>query len=226
MHRRFLSRVPGSIAKQSGRARSTAAVCDAVAMRSSMITLCSLALVLAIVVGVRQTGESTAAPETALAPLTREQVSRPIAGAPPRLAALRRRVNVLQGGGVKALDAQLRALRGHPVVVNMWASWCGPCRRELPLFQREAVKRGAQVAFLGVNVEDLREEALKLAARYPMPYPSFVDPRYNIVAGRFGARGLPVTAFFDARGRLAMVRQGEISTRAQLAEAIERYALR
>jgi thiol-disulfide isomerase/thioredoxin len=193
-------------------------------MRTALIALCALAVAAAIVVGVRQARDSASAgPAT---PLSRAEVSTPLAGAPADLAALRRRVNELVGGGRKAFDAQVRALRGHPIVVNMWASWCDPCRRELPLFQREAVKRGARVAFVGVNVDDGREAALKLAARFPMPYPSFRDPRYNIAAGRFHARGLPVTAFFDARGKLAIVRQGEIANEQVLADAIDRYALR
>jgi cytochrome c biogenesis protein CcmG/thiol:disulfide interchange protein DsbE len=199
-------------------------------MRTVAIALCTLALLVslgaAVVVGARQARDAAGAPRTAPVPLTRAEVSRPIAGAPPVLAALRRRVDVLLGGGVTAFDAQLRALRGHPVVVNMWASWCAPCRYELPLIQREAVRRGARVAFLGVNVMDDRDSALRLAARYPMPYPSFVDPRSAIVAGRFGSRGLPVTAFYDARGRLAIVQQGQFATEAKLAGAIERYALR
>ncbi|MEA2217648.1 MAG: cytochrome c biosis protein CcmG, thiol:disulfide interchange protein DsbE [Solirubrobacteraceae bacterium] len=200
-------------------------VCDPVAMRTAVILLCVLAVVAAVIVGVRQARDG-AGTQHAPAPLTRAEVSRPIPGAPPELAALRRRVNELRGGGVAAFDAQLRALRGHPVVVNMWASWCPPCRIELPSFQREAVRRGASVAFLGVNVGDARGDALKLARRYPMPYPSFTDPRSNIVAGRFGAHALPVTAFFDARGKLAIVRQGEFASEAKLAESIERYALR
>jgi thiol-disulfide isomerase/thioredoxin len=199
-------------------------------MRTAAIALCTLAIVAmlgaAVLVGARQARDSAGAPRAAPVPLTRAEVSKPIAGAPPALAALHRRVNVLVGGGPEAFDAQLRALRGHPVVVNMWASWCAPCRYELPLLQREAVKRGARVAFLGVNVMDDRDSALKLAARYPMPYPSFVDPRSNIVAGRLHSRALPVTAFYDARGRLAIVRQGQFATEAQLAGAIERYALR
>jgi cytochrome c biogenesis protein CcmG/thiol:disulfide interchange protein DsbE len=194
-------------------------------MRKALIVLCGLAVIAAVIVGARQARDSAGA-QQAPAPLTRADVSKPIAGAPPELAALRRRVNELRGGGVAAFDAQLRALRGYPVVVNMWASWCVPCRIELPSFQREAVKRGAGVAFLGVNVGDNRDDALKLARRYPMPYPSFADARSNIVAGRFGARGLPVTAFFDARGKLAIVRQGQFASEAKLAEAIERYALR
>jgi thiol-disulfide isomerase/thioredoxin len=193
------------------------------AMRNALIALAALALVAVIVVGARQASDH--ANVSVLAPLTRAEVSKPIAGAPPELAALRRQVNVLHGGGAKAFEAQVRALKGHPVVVNFWASWCGPCQRELPLFQREAIKRGASVAFLGVNVADERGQAKQLAAEIPMPYPSFEDPRKVIATQRFGAGSLPVTAFYDAAGKLAIVSQGEFSNEAKLSAAIERYAL-
>jgi thioredoxin-related protein len=62
-----------------------------------------------------------------------------------------------------------------------------------------------------------------MAARYPMPYPSFEDPRSNL-AGRYRSRGLPTTAFYDARGKLVIVHQGVFPSEAALAEAIGRYA--
>ena len=108
--------------------------------------------------------------------------------------------------------------------MNLWASWCDPCRYELPFLQRQAVKRGAQVAFLGVNSGDNPDSARKLSAEFPMPYPSVEDPR-QAVAGRYGARGLPVTAFYDARGKLALVHQGVFASEAKLAAEIDRYAL-
>jgi len=200
-------------------------LCHAVAVRKALIVICSLALVAAVVAGLRQARTSTGASGDAPAPLARAEVSKPIAGAPPELAALRSRVSELSGGGTQAFDVQLRALRGYPVVVNMWASWCGPCRRELPLFQREALARGRTVAFLGVDVTDDRGDALELLERIPMPYPSFADPRSNIATGRFKARVFPTTAFFDAQGRRTILKQGEFASRAQLAEAIDRYAL-
>jgi thiol-disulfide isomerase/thioredoxin len=197
-------------------------------MRKRLLTiggvLIAIALVVAVVVGAGQAGDTDPAAGADAPPLSLAAVSGPVAGAPPELAALHRRVNVLQPGAKRALDAQLRALRGHPVVVNLWASWCGPCRHELPFLQRQAVKRGAQVAFLGVNSNDNDAEARKLAARYPMPYPSFVDPRLA-VAGEYGARGLPATAFYDASGKRVLVHQGGFTSETQLAAEIDRYAL-
>lgn len=194
-------------------------------MRKALLVLGTVALVVAVVIGLRQTDEGDPAAGASVRPLTLAEVSRPLpADAPPKLAALHGRVNELVPGGKRALEAQLRALRGHPVVVNLWASWCGPCRNELPYLQRQAVKRAGKVVFLGVNSNDSDEAARQLAARFPMPYPSFVDPRLN-VAGDYGARGLPVTAFYDARGRRVLVHQGEIRSEAQLAREIDRYAL-
>ena len=196
-------------------------------MRKALLALGVVALVVVVVIGANQAGDGgRIGPTTAKSAraLTLAEVSRPLASAPPELAALRARVNELAPGGKRALDAELRELRGHPVVVNLWASWCGPCRHELPFFQRQAVKRGATIAFLGVNSNDSAGSARRLAAEYPMPYPSFVDPRLN-VAGGYGARGLPVTAFYDARGKRVLVHQGGFTSEAQLAAEIDRYAL-
>jgi cytochrome c biogenesis protein CcmG/thiol:disulfide interchange protein DsbE len=195
-------------------------VCNSEAVRKAFAAICALAVVAAIAVGILQTGGDHASQALSLA-----AVSKPVAGTPPALAALRSRVNDLRAGGTKAFDAQLRGLRGHPVVVNMWASWCAPCQFELPFLQREAVRRAARVAFLGINVADERGAARQMAARYPMPYPSFEDPRSNLSA-RYHSRGLPTTAFYDARGKLVIVHQGVFPSRAKLAAAIDRYAVR
>ena len=192
-------------------------------MRKAVIAIAALAVTAAVVIGILQTRDSERASAPALRPLSRAEVSRPLAGAPAPLAALHRRVNDLQPGGADALDAQLRALRGRPVVVNLWASWCDPCVFELPIFQRQARRYGARVAFLGVNAGDNRGAARRLAKRIPMPYPSIEDPRQAVV-GRYGAVGLPATAFYDARGK-RVVHQGRFSTEEELSTAIERYAI-
>jgi thiol-disulfide isomerase/thioredoxin len=201
------------------------AFCNPVAVRKPVLVILSLAVVAAVVAGFLQARGSDRAPQAAAEPLSLAQVSKRLAGAPPALAALRARVNDLRPGGAQAFDEQLHALRGHPVVVNMWASWCDPCRFELPFLQREAVRRGATVAFLGINVNDARGAARQMAARYPMPYPSFEDPRSNLSA-RYRSRGLPTTAFYDARGKLVIVHQGFFPSQAKLSAAIDRYAVR
>ena len=193
-------------------------------MRNALLVLGALVLVIVVALGVMQAGDADPVTDEPPRALSLAEVSRPPAGAPPELAALHARVNELTPGGAQAFDRQLRALRGHPVVVNLWASWCDPCRYELPFLQRQAVKRGARVAFLGVNSGDNRDDARKLSARFPMPYPSIEDPRQKI-AGRLGSVGLPATAFYDARGKLALVHQGRFSSEAQLAAEIDRYAL-
>ncbi len=192
-------------------------------MRSAILPVAAVAVVAALGAGALQLrGDDPAG--RAPAPLGLADVTRAPAGAPPVLARLRRDANALRPGGARALDARLRELRGHPVVVNVWASWCPPCRRELPHFQRQALKRGAEVAFLGVDSGDERGDARALLRRYPLPYPSFEDPR-QAVAGRFGIPGLPATAFYDARGRRVLVHQGAFASERQLAAEIERYAL-
>ena len=109
--------------------------------------------------------------------------------------------------------------------MNLWASWCEPCRYELPFLQRQAVKRGAQVAFLGVNSGDNRDDARKLSARVP---DALSVDRGPAPGGRRRATapvGLPATAFYDARGKRVLVHQGRFSSEAQLAAEIDRYAL-
>jgi cytochrome c biogenesis protein CcmG/thiol:disulfide interchange protein DsbE len=193
-------------------------------MRKAIIALGVLAVTVAVVVGILQAGDGDSAPPSrALEPLSLAEVSRPLPGAPPELAALRRRVNELRRGGAAALDAQLQTLRGYPVVVNLWASWCGPCVSELPILQRQALKFGTQVAFLGVNSGDNPADARRLSARFPMPYPSIEDPR-QAVTGEYDAVGLPATAFYDGRGK-RVVHQGPYANEAQLTADIERYAL-
>jgi len=203
------------------RRRHSANLCR---MRRAAIAIGTLAVVAALVIGVVQARQSDSAQTEKVAALKRAQVSKPIAGVPPELAALRGRVNERIRGGTKALDAQLQALRGHPVVVNLWASWCDPCRFELPFLQRQALQRAASVAFLGVNVDDGTTSAEKMASEFPMPYPSVEDPDRKIAA-RYGAIGLPVTVFYDTSGKRQMVHQGVYANEDLLSDAIDRYAL-
>jgi cytochrome c biogenesis protein CcmG, thiol:disulfide interchange protein DsbE len=145
-------------------------------------------------------------------------------GAPPKLAALQEEQNELLPGGTEAFDARLRELEGYPVVVNKWASWCGPCRAEFPYFQSEAAKRGDEVAFLGVNSNDGEDSAAEFLAEFPVPYPSYLDPDLKIADGIEGALAFPATGFYDRRGELAYVRNGPYENADELSADIERYA--
>jgi cytochrome c biogenesis protein CcmG/thiol:disulfide interchange protein DsbE len=156
--------------------------------------------------------------------LSVEEARSALDGAPAPLGALSARANEIVGGGEQAFRRQLAALRGRPVVVNKWASWCGPCRAEFPHFQRQAVARGERVAFVGVNSLDNLDDARDFLDRFPLPYPSFEDGEGEVARVFRGTLGFPTTAFYDARGELSYVKQGQYRTEADLARDIERYA--
>ncbi|MBI2709943.1 MAG: redoxin family protein [Actinobacteria bacterium] len=91
--------------------------------------------------------------------------------------------------------------RGRLLVVNFWASWCVPCRREMPRLAAAAAKLRGRVSFLGVNTKDGRAKALEFVRTTGVPYPSVVDPAGSI-GDRYGVYGLPTTVFIDRRGRI------------------------
>ncbi len=147
-----------------------------------------------------------------------------LAGAPPPLASLHRQANDLLPGGVDAYEKRLAALRGYPVVANVWASWCGPCRFEFPHFQKAAAAYGKRVAFLGIDSQDSADAARTFLREEPVPYPSYEDPDEGISAG-VDAFALPATAFYDDEGELVYTKQGNYEDLAELRADIERYAL-
>ncbi|HYP54748.1 MAG TPA: TlpA disulfide reductase family protein [Solirubrobacterales bacterium] len=152
-----------------------------------------------------------------------------LAGAPAPLAALYDEGDALLGGGLDAYERRLQSLRGYPIVVNIWASWCGPCRFEFPHFQRTAARYGKRVAFLGVDKEDSDDLAEKFLGERPLPYPSYKDPDEEIAESidPDAARGLPTTAFYDRSGELTYLKLGpyDEDEEALLRADIERYAL-
>jgi thiol-disulfide isomerase/thioredoxin len=109
-------------------------------------------------------------------------------------------------------------------VVNKWASWCPPCRAELPFFQRLSAELGREVAFLGVDSDDNPGDARDFMRRFPVSYPSYEDPDQRVAAVFKGHLAFPTTAFYDASGRLTFVHQGGYATEARLRQDVERYA--
>jgi cytochrome c biogenesis protein CcmG/thiol:disulfide interchange protein DsbE len=148
---------------------------------------------------------------------------RALAGAPPPLAALYANGDALLPGGNDELQAQLDRLEGYPVVVNVWASWCGPCRLEFPDFQQVSAERGDEVAFLGVDALDTDPAAENFLEELPLPYPSVTDPDEQ-VRREYGIRGYPATAFFDANGELVHLKQGPYTSAEELEADIDEYS--
>jgi cytochrome c biogenesis protein CcmG/thiol:disulfide interchange protein DsbE len=147
-----------------------------------------------------------------------------LAGSPPTLAALHRQANDLLGGGQEAFEARLAKLRGYPVVVNVWASWCVPCRQEFPVLQKLSARYGKKVAFLGLNSEDSDDAAATFLREEPVPYPSYTDPDKSI-AGFLGVVGFPDTAFYDKSGKLLYLKQGPYTNDSDLEADVRHYAV-
>ena len=150
-------------------------------------------------------GRAPRAPEFSLEVLERGTL-------PPRL---RQSVGTAFADGRVAIDE----LRGTPVVLNMWASWCTPCEQESPVLADAWQRLGRQgVAFVGINVQDLRGDARAFSERFGLTYPSVRDARRG-VADDYGATGIPETFFVDPRGRVVAHVIGVVSA-AQLAAGV------
>jgi cytochrome c biogenesis protein CcmG, thiol:disulfide interchange protein DsbE len=149
-----------------------------------------------------------------------------LAGSPAPLAALHKQGNQLLDGGQDAYEERLAALRGFPVVANVWASWCVPCRQEFPVLQKLSARYGKKVAFLGVNSEDSRDAAATFLREVPVPYPSYVDPGKDVLYSVGGSGGFPDTAFYDRSGKLLFLHQGPYREESELEADVRRYALK
>ena len=144
-------------------------------------------------------------------------------GAPAPIAALHDQANELLGGGEDAFKARLAKLEGYPVVVNKWASWCGPCRAEFPHFQEHSVRLAKKVAFVGVNSNDNDGDAREFLEEYPVPYPSYTDADLKIAELFKCPQCFPTTAFYDSKGKLVHVKYGQYEEDELVAD-LERYA--
>ena len=191
-------------------------------MKRALMLLGAVALGVVLVIGLTQAGGS-GEPDSASSGFDLAQAQRELEGAPAPLAALHAQANELLDGGPDALEARLRELRGHPVVINKWASWCGPCRAELPIFQEVSTERGKEIAFLGVNARDKRPTAERFAARYPVPYPSYEDPGEAIARALKAPSNFPVTLFVDAQGETVFTHQGGYRSAADLQADIDEH---
>ncbi|QDF04754.1 TlpA family protein disulfide reductase [Myxococcus xanthus] len=104
---------------------------------------------------------------------------------------------------LRALDSgekvSLADLKGRPVVINFWASWCGPCRVEHPVLEWGARQYGSQAVFLGVVFQDTDDNARGFLQQYGASFPQLVDPRSRMALD-YGVAGVPETYFIDPNG--------------------------
>jgi len=102
----------------------------------------------------------------------------------------------------KGVTISLEDLRGKPVVINFWASWCPPCRIEAPLLERTwRAYKNRGLIFLGVNIQDRKEDALSYIREFDITYPNGPDPTGEITIN-YGVSGLPVTFFISRKGEV------------------------
>jgi cytochrome c biogenesis protein CcmG/thiol:disulfide interchange protein DsbE len=117
-----------------------------------------------------------------------------------------RELPALDGRG----EGEIADYRGHWVLVNLWASWCVPCRQEAPVLDRFARRyRGRNVRVLGIDVQDNSEDALAFVRRYDVRYPQL----RSVGAERseaFGSTGVPENFLVDPQGKLAFIWRGPV----------------
>ncbi|HTC60933.1 MAG TPA: TlpA disulfide reductase family protein [Solirubrobacteraceae bacterium] len=191
--------------------------------RRALLGLTVLALIVLIAIGVAQLPRSSSGdPATRL---TAAQTSALLAGSPGPLAALHAQAGTLLEGGSPVLHARLAALKGYPVVINKWASWCVPCQEESAAFQRVSAEYGRRVAFIGIDSEDSnRADGAAFLKSFPVSYPSYYDKSGSLGLQLTDSTFRPATVFIPAHGR-PYIRDGEYPSAARLRRDVERYAL-
>jgi thiol-disulfide isomerase/thioredoxin len=120
---------------------------------------------------------------------------------------------------IDGAPAALSAFHGKPTVINLWASWCPPCRREMPAFAK-AQASNPDVNFVFLNQGEAPPDVAQFLAQHaPTLRNVLLDPAGE-ASRKLSNRGLPATLFLDAQGRLVDLRVGELST-ASLAQRLE-----
>lgn len=152
----------------------------------------------AAVAGVVATGVVLAGSRSAeTAPVTMSDL--PAVGSVKQEAAS----EVVRASGTDPITGEpvsLADFTGKPVVLNFWASWCAPCREELPTLI-ELAERHPEVALVGVNYQDSAADARRLQGEIGWTWPSIGDPRGTLGA-KLGLQGMPTTFFLDAEHRI------------------------
>ncbi|MBB4661118.1 TlpA family protein disulfide reductase [Conexibacter arvalis] len=179
-----------------------------------LIALCMLAA--ALVAGCGSSGSDGDVPTPA-------EARAALRGSPPPLAAVHAQAAELLDGGAPAFRGRLEELKGYPVVVNVWAAWCGPCKEEFPVLQRASARYGGNVAFLGLDTEDVEKDARAWLDDHWISYPSYADPDGDLRKSIGVTVGIPSTVFIGRDGELAYTKQGPYRDDAAFERDLQRY---
>ena len=189
-------------------------------MRRVLALIAVVGIAAVVVIGLTQAGggDSAAGPGYDL-----PEAKQRLQGAPAPLAALHAQASTLLGGGRAAFEQRLAELRGHPVVINKWASWCVPCRAEFGIFESVGTDRGKEIAFLGVNGADTDAAAKRFLTKRWLPFPSYTDPNEAIARAIEAPKNYPMTVFVDKAGKTAYIHPGQYKSTQQLDDDIDKY---
>ncbi len=167
--------------------------------------------------------EIPAASLPVVSPPSASDAKRVLAGSPAPLALIHTQASrLLDGFG--ALRERLLKLRGYPVVLNAWASWCPPCRAEFPIFAAVSALYGRQVAFLGADTEDSAAPASAFLVKHPVSYPSY-QTTSSALDSLAPIEATPTTIFIARNGKVGHVHIGQYESQATLEEDVAHYAL-
>jgi cytochrome c biogenesis protein CcmG, thiol:disulfide interchange protein DsbE len=202
---------------------------SAVSPRLLLTIALAVALLVLLVVGLVQLSGTSSPMNSSTSistpSLTLAQVRARLAGSPAALAALHAQASQVLPGGASALHARLAALRGYPLVIDKWASWCVPCQQERPVLQQASASLGREVGFVGIDSGDTNiAEARGFLRAVPVGYPSYYDPSGQLGIEITDSKFIPVTVFFDRAGS-EYIHQGPYPSAAKLEADVRRYAL-
>lgn len=160
-------------------------------------------------------------------PLPAAAASQPLSGPASRpqgaeavLAANAREANRILDTTIQVKVAQLR---GVPVVINQWASWCSNCKFEFPFFQQAGRQDVGRVAFVGLDSQDSQSNAQAFLSQFPVDYPSVFDPNASQAQSLGGGQGWPTTIYMNARHQITNIHEGAYPTLQALQLDVARY---